>query len=393
MPEDRMEKRLRVGFVSIEDASSEASWSGTPLNMLCALRKSPGVDVELISPLRLTCRWLYLPFKLWSRLTKKSFEWRRERLSLRYFAAQIEPVVRRKKLDVIFSTSSIPITRLKASLPVVFWTDANFHAMDGYYTKNFSSRTQAVGRRQEEAALRRADFACYASHWAAEGAKTFADPERVKVLPFGPNLPIEHTRQDVEKWIRERREARPQSCTLLFVGRNWARKGGDIAIETARKLNEAGIATTLRLVGCNPPGSLPPFVEVFGFINKREPEGYRRLVDLYRTSDIFILPSRAEPFGIVVAEAAAFGLPALVTASGGLAETVQEGKTGFRLPMESDAALWAQRAKMILVAYGAFANSAYNEFENRLNWSASVHSLVELLQRAAQDQSRKIMVA
>ena len=388
-----MEKSLRVGFVSIEDASSEASWSGTPLNMLRALRDSPGLEVELISPLRRTCRWLYLPFKLWSGLTKKRFEWRRERLSLRCFAAQIEPVVRRQKLDVIFSTSSIPITRLTASVPVVFWTDANFHAMDGYYTKNFSSRTRASGRRQEEAALRRANFACYASHWAAEGARKFADHERVKVLPFGPNLPILHTRQDVEKWIRERREARPQSCTLLFVGRNWARKGGDIAVETARKLNEAGIATTLRVAGCNPPGPLPPFVEVFGFINKREPEGYKRLVDLYRTSDIFILPSRAEPFGIVVAEAAAFGLPALVTASGGLAETVQEGKTGFRLSLESDPALWAQRARMILDAYGAFANDAYNEFENRLNWSVSARSLVDLLRRAAQEKGSKMKIA
>ena len=388
-----MEERLRVGFVSIEDAMSESSWSGTPLNMLRALRNSPGVDVEVISPLRRTCRWLYLPLKLWFGLRKKEFEWRREELSLRYFASQIERVVHSRKLDVVFSTSSIPIARLAASVPAVFWTDANFHAMDGYYMKNLSSRTQAAGRRQEEAALRRADYACYASHWAADGARKLADPERVKVLPFGPNLVVEHTRQDVEMWIRERRQARPQSCTLLFVGRNWVRKGGELAVETARKMNEAGIATTLRLAGCNPPGPLPPFVEVLGHISKREPEGYKRLLDLYRTSDILILPSRAEPFGIVVAEAAAFGVPALVAASGGLAETVQEGKSGFRLPVDSSADLWAQRAKMILAAYPAFADSARSEFENRLNWSASARSLVGLLRLAAHDRSRTMKIA
>lgn len=384
MPEEQPATKLRVGFVSIEDATSEASWSGTPLNMLRALRSVAGVDVELISPLHLTCKWLYLPHKLWHRVTRKNFEWRRQSLSLRCFARQIESAVRRKRLDVIFSTSSIPVARLKAGIPAVFWTDANFHAMDGYYTQNLSSLTQRAGRRQEETALRRADFSCYASHWAADGAKQFADSARVKVLPFGPNLPIRHARSDVEQWIRERRAMRPHGCTLLFIGRNWARKGGDLAIETARRMNAAGIPTTLRLVGCNPPGPLPDFVELHGLINKHEPDGYQRLLDLYRTSDIFILPSRAEPFGIVVAEAAAFGLPALVSHTGGLAETVQEGVSGFRIPLDLDAAQWAQKAQVILSNYNAFALHAYNEFAGRLNWNTSIHALVELMQHAVQ---------
>lgn len=382
MPEEFAEKTLRVGFVSIEDATSEASWSGTPLNMLRALRSVPGMEVELISPLRLTCKWLYLPHKLWYKLARRNFEWRRQPLSLRCFAAQVERAASERKLDVIFSTSSIPVARLKSGIPVVFWTDANFHAMDGYYTMNLCKRTQRAGRRQEELALRRADFACYASQWAADGTKQFAESARVKVLPFGPNLPIRHTRRDVEQWIRERRAARPHGCSLLFVGRNWLRKGGDTAVETARHMNDAGIPTTLRVVGCTPPGPLPPFVEVVGFINKREPADYERLLDLYRTSDIFILSSRAEPFGIVAAEAAAFGLPALVSDTGGLSETVRDGVSGFRIPLEADASQWAQQSQAVLGNYNTFALHAYNEFASRLNWNTSIQALVELMQHA-----------
>jgi Glycosyl transferases group 1 len=377
-------KKLRVGFASIEDASSVASWSGIPLNVLRTLQKHPDVEVELISPLATRFKWLYLPCELRSKITKEQFDWKREEWSLRHFATQIERVFRAEDLDVIFSTSSIPGTRLSPEIPSVFWTDATFHSMLGYYNKSVSSRTLKAGCTQEEAALARADFACYASSWAANGAKEFVDQERVKVLPFGPNLTIEHTRHSVEAWIQERRAARPKSCILLFVGIGWERKGGATAVEATRQLNEAGIDATLRVVGSTPAGPVPAFVESVGFLNKREPESYRRLVDLYRTSDIFILPSRAEAFGVVVAEAAAFGLPALVCETGGLADTVREGITGFRLPLYDDGTMFAERAKLILGAYDTFADNAYMEFEDRLNWEKSVDHLVALLRSAAE---------
>ena len=385
-----MENKLRIGFASIEDASSVTSWSGIPLNVLNVLRKIPSIEVEMISPLGQKLKRIYAPFKLQAKISKKSYDWKRERGSLRHFATQIEAAFHERKLDVIFSTSSIPGTLLDPSVPFVFWTDATFPLMVGYYSTNLLKRTLTAGLRQEETALRRAEFACYSSNWAADSAKKMADPARVKVLPFGPNLPIEHTRADVEGWISERRAVRPKSCTLLFVGIGWERKGGAIAVQAARRLNEAGIATTLRVVGSAPPGPMPSFVEILGFINKREPEGYRRLIDLYRTSDIFILPSRAEAFGVVVSEAAAFGMPALVCATGGLTETVREGKTGFQLPLEDDGTLFAEKATTILRNYEQFAVNAYAEYQTRLNWETSVNLLVELLHRAVMGNSRTI---
>ncbi len=381
-----MERKLRVGFADIEDASSVASWSGTPFNVLQALRGNPDVEVELISPLKSTKKWLYMPHKLRSAMAKEVYDWRREEGSLRSFAAQIESRAREKALDVIFSTSSIPGTRLGPSVPFVFWTDAIFHALEGYYPGKYSKRSHRIGCVQEEAALRRADFACYSSHWAAEMASKLTSPECVKVLPFGPNLRIEHGRIDVEGWIRERREASSQNCNLLFVGVDWRHKGGSMAVETARHLNESCGLTTLKVIGFRPSESLPSFVEVIGFIDKSRPEGYGHLTAVYRDTDILILPSRAEYSAIVLAEAAAFGLPVLTCDTGGLADYVSNHKNGFRLPVEDGGTLFAERAKLILAAYEGFARNAYAEFEDRLNWDASVKQLVEILKRAAQPQ-------
>ena len=381
-----MGERLRVGFASVEDAASVRSWSGIPAHILAMLREAPGLEVELISPLGQRLKWFYAPRHWMAKQMGEHFDWKRESWSLRHFAAEVEQTFYEKELDVIFSTSSIPGTQLKAEIPLVFWTDASFHGMRGYYRSNHSARSARVAEMQEERALSGARFACYASEWAATEARKRTQPERVKVLPLGPNLQVRHTRADVEKWIRERARHTATRCTLLLVGVDWMRKGVDIAVEAARQMNEAGIATTLRVVGCTPPPAslpLPPFVEVQGFIHKRDPEGCRHLAELYRTSDVFVLPSRAEAFGVVVAEAAAFGLPALVSRTGGLTETVRDGETGFLLPMEDDGRLFAEQARRVLRDYERFARNAYAEFATRMNWRTSVNQLVGLLHEAA----------
>lgn len=381
-----MEKTLRVGFASVEDAANERSWSGTPAHILKMLRETPGVQVELISPLGQKLKWIYGPRKWMAQRRGEHFNWKREAWSLRHFAAVIERRFRARSLDVVFSTSSIPCTQLRPEIPVVFWTDATIHGMKSYYRENLSAHSERASRLQEETAIKKARFACYASNWAAGEARKLTNPERVKVLPLGPNLAVKHSAEDVSEWIRERTQRVTRRCTLLLVGVEWERKGVDIAVETARHLNDAGIEATLKIVGCTPPAGrarLYPFVEVLGRINKNAPDGYRRLVELYRTADVFVLPSRAEAFGVAVAEAAAFGLPALVCRTGGLTETVRDGESGFLLPLEDDGSQFAECARKIVLDYERFARNAYADYETRMNWRTSVDGLTELLREAA----------
>jgi glycosyltransferase involved in cell wall biosynthesis len=48
-----------------------------------------------------------------------------------------------------------------------------------------------------------------------------------------------------------------------------------------------------------------------------------------RSIDVFVLPSRYEPFGIALAEAMACGVPQVTTGVGGTAEVVRDGETGL----------------------------------------------------------------
>ena len=63
------------------------------------------------------------------------------------------------------------------------------------------------------------------------------------------------------------------------------------------------------------------------------------LVDAYHAADAFVLPSRHEPFGIVVLEAWCAGRPVIASRVGGLQSLIDEGRTGlFFNPDSSDAA-------------------------------------------------------
>ena len=68
-------------------------------------------------------------------------------------------------------------------------------------------------------------------------------------------------------------------------------------------------------------------VRLLGFVNQS------RLPETYTASDIFVLPSESEPFGVVVNEAMLCGCPVIVSDHvGARFDLVREAKTGFVFP-------------------------------------------------------------
>jgi hypothetical protein len=374
---------LRIGFVSIQDATDVTTWSGTPFQMLTEMR-AQNVDVEVLSPLSTRAKLALAPVKLISRARNQSVTLDHFPLVLRAYARQIERFVKQRSIDVVFSPSTIPVTLLSCGKPIVTWTDAVFHAMVDYYGKAFSNMTAAAvsrGKWQEETALRNCSIAVYGSTWASEGAARLTDPGKLRVLPFGSSLPVSHSATDVARFAAEKRSIRKNQCELLFVGVNWERKGGAIAVETARLLNEAGIQTRLRVVGSRPDGEIPPFVDVIGFLNKNSDSGERQLIDLYRGADFLILPTRAEAAGIVFSEASSFGLPSISYATGGVPDYVRNGVNGVCIAPGSPAAEFAAAIEKIMASpaeYSAYCIRAFHEYQSRLNWPNSVRQLIDL---------------
>ena len=233
------------------------------------------------------------------------------------------------KPDIVFSAGTMPIAYLRTDKPIVFWADATFDGMINFYPEftNLCDETIRNGHRMEQAALSNCRLAVYSSEWAAQTAiaNYIVDSGKVKVVPYGANLPRFPTAEEVQQAIASRGSG---DCKLLFVGVDWYRKGGDKALMVASRLNQMGLDAELHVVGCKPPSPLPAFVKTYGYLSKSNREHNDLLSRLYKTSEFFILPSKAECAAVVVAEANSFGLPALTTNVGGMGTVVMEGKNG-----------------------------------------------------------------
>ncbi|NTU70072.1 glycosyltransferase family 4 protein, partial [bacterium] len=243
-------------------------------------------------------------------------------------------------------------------------------AMVNFYPgfSNMSSRALYFGELIEKKALERARCFVACSNWAAASAiRDYGISEKkVRVIHYYAGVELAPDKAVV-------RPAEPMDvCRLLFVGVEWERKGGEIAVDTVNMLNQLGIPGKLTIVSGK---SIPerhkgnPFIEETGYLDRKTLEGRRRYDELFATAHFFILPTRAECLAQVFCDAAAFGLPALATDIGAEADVVQNDVNGYRLPLSAGgrdyamkiAEIWRDENK-----YNAMCLNGRKLFDSRL---------------------------
>ncbi len=111
---------------------------------------------------------------------------------------------------------------------------------------------------------------------------------------------------------------------ILFVGGDFERKGGDLLVDVFRR-RLRGRAELILVTQAKM--SSEPGITVLGNVKANSPQ----LHELYRTSDIFVLPTRADCYSLVCMEALAAGLPIVATRVGGIPDMITEDETGHLL--------------------------------------------------------------
>ena len=256
-----------------------------------------------------------------------------------------------QEYDIIFAAGSLPVSFLQADKPIVFFTDATYDCMVSLYLdpKKLWRRSFIQGNKAEENAICKAALIFYTSEWAKQHAvATYrAEPDKIRLLCFGPNLVYPASVDDIQQLV-DRRKRKLQK-DFLFIGVDWFRKGAGIAIDTVSRLNKMGIPSLLPLlVALLPAGIiLPDFVVHHPFISKNGEAGLNMLRTFYERADFFLLPTQADCTPVVFSEAASYGLPVITTDVGGCKSVVIDNVTGYCISRENFTAEAAEKISSV----------------------------------------------
>jgi glycosyltransferase involved in cell wall biosynthesis len=190
-----------------------------------------------------------------------------------------------------------------------------------------TSLSYLYARTVARATLRRADRVVAVTRLEAHWLGSLGvDSSRIQVIPNGIDL--------TEFEARPPRRESDGGPRILYVGRIYPEQKGLESLVEAFALLPRPLDARLRLVGEDWGGlarleRIARDLGVAGRMNATGPIPRRELLSEYASSDLFVLPSLFEPFGIVLLEAMAAGLPVVATRVGGIPEVVEENRTAI----------------------------------------------------------------
>lgn len=294
-------------------------------------------------------------------------------------AKRLEKALKQNTYDCVVVTHPSGVASfatLDTAVPIILYTDAVISDMYSYYWFGISHSVRKEMDSLFEKGLQKSTRIIVTSDWAARSAKEDYQigEDKVSIIPFGANL---------EDQIGDAVEH--EGINLLFVGVEWERKGGQIAVDCIRELNRIDRTHhyTLHIAGCDSPYKIEdPNIKIYGFLNRNN-ESERSLLNRLRSeADLFLLPTRAECSGIVFCEACAYSLPSLTYDTGGISNYVINGENGYRLPLSADGTDFAKKIREIINngdELSRLKKNALRKYENDLNWETAGRRISEVI--------------
>lgn len=244
--------------------------------------------------------------------------------------------IRREPLDAIFihtQVAALLALDIMKAVPTVVSLDATPRLFDreadAYGHRRDPELLEMIKHRMNARAFAAATRLVTWCQWAAYSLVTdYAVPrDKIEVIPPGVDLDL----------FRPSLVRRPSDrVRLLFVGGQFARKGG---LELLDAVAGLGGSVEVDIVTGDDISRLTRGLPVR--VHRGLKPQSEKLVGLYRSADVFVLPSRGDCMPQAVIEAIACGLPIVGTRVGAIPEMVTEGVNGHLVPARNPRALQA----------------------------------------------------
>lgn len=378
---------MNILFLSEGDAESWDSWSGISKSLVDHLRSAGHAVVTGDVDLAGVDRWLgaALTFAIDRRRWGTRFHLSGPPFRLRSRRAARQIAAERRRLDVILQVGATFQPLGRGAIPHFLCCDSNIRMAERGAAWGHSDAASLTRRELAGVEARELDVYRHAAGiftLSERLRRSFIEdlglaPGRVHAVHAGPNFDVARIPRTLP------RDDPSHPPTILFVGRQFHRKGGDVLTAAFRRVRERIPDARLMIAG---PPSLParePGITLLGDLNKNQSAGSAALVAAYGSADVFCLPTRFEPFGIAFIEAMYFGLPCIGTDAWAVPEMIADGETGFTVPIDDVDALTDRLLRLLgdrtLARTMGVAGRA--RAERHFTWQRVIERMTQAIQR------------
>lgn len=170
--------------------------------------------------------------------------------------------------------------------------------------------------------------------------------------------------------------------TVLFIGKDFYRKGGDLLLRAFAQTREH--IPNSRLIMMT-EGPIPPDLPLDG-VEIVPPTWDRAVINnLYHAADLFVLPSRLETWGDVLLEAMAYGLPCIGATRQAMGEIIIHGKTGLVVPPGDSYALYSALLWLMINPWlrHKWGQAGRERLEEHFTWPQVVAKMAPIVEALA----------
>ncbi len=190
------------------------------------------------------------------------------------------------------------------ALPVFGYFDGNAAMRYRYFDKfGISERRKRKHIEFEKETIDSMSAIFVMSHWLEKSFISDYSVDRSKIHVVGAGINFSTLPEIPERTF--------QSNHLIFIGKEFERKGGQFLLESFRLAQQAIPSLKLTIIGPEARKSNIPGVNFAGFLSKSNETHRHILQSLLDSASMLVLPSEYEPFGISLLEGMANGLPCI----------------------------------------------------------------------------------
>lgn len=168
-----------------------------------------------------------------------------------------------------------------------------------------------------------------------------------------------------------------QSNTFIFIGKDFNRKNGPLVLEAFKLLKKKIPNIKLNIVGPSNLDIIEDGVNYYGTLSFEEE------IKIINESDVMVMPSLFEAYGLVFVEALTYGLPCIGRNAYEMPYFIEENKTGYLLKnqsIEELSILMEQAITNTNMKDNVIKNHEY--YKKEYSWDTVASRIAEVIKRS-----------